>query len=141
EACLARFRGLQLQVPPRYSALKYKGKPLYYYARKGIKVEKDARQVNIAVLERVDTLQDLSGEVAELRLRVVCGKGTYIRTLAEDIGKMLGCGAHLTALRRTRSGFFSLENSLTRDDFEADDARDIFMQKVFTVDEVCKLLQ
>jgi len=141
EQCLVRFRGRQQQIPPQYSALKHKGRPLYYYARKGIKVEKEPREITIAVLERIGAQQDLAGEVAELQLRVVCSKGTYIRTLADDIGRMLGCGAHLTALRRTRSGCFLVENGLTFDDLEADDARDRFLGKAFSVDEVCNLLQ
>lgn len=141
EECLGRFRGLQLQVPPQYSALKHKGKPLYYYARRGIEVKKEPRKIDISLLERIDGKHGLSGEQAELKLRVVCSKGTYIRTLAADIGEDLECGAHLTALRRTKSGCFSVENSLTMDDFSAGDAKERFLKKMFTVEEVCKLLQ
>ena len=141
ELCLARFRGRQQQIPPQYSALKHKGRPLYYYARKGIEVKKEPRPITIAVLERIGIHHDLAGEVAELQLRVVCSKGTYIRTLADDIGRMLGCGAHLTALRRTRSGCFLVENGLTFDDLEAEDARSRFLGKAYSVDEVCNLLQ
>ncbi len=141
EACLQQFRGVQLQIPPRYSALKYKGKPLYYYARRGIHITKEAREINIAALERTDGKHDLSGEEAELTLKVVCSKGTYIRTLAADIGEVLGCGAHLSHLRRTRSGCFSVENSLTAYDFTAGDARERFLTKMLSVDEVCNLLQ
>ncbi len=106
EACLASFRGEQLQVPPQYSALKHKGKPLYYYARRGIVVEKQARPVTIKALELV-ALGD-----SFLRIRVECSKGTYIRTLAADIGRSLGCGAHLSALRRTQSGLFSVADAV-----------------------------
>jgi len=141
EECLGRFRGLQLQVPPQYSALKHKGRPLYYYARRGIEVKKEPRKIDISLLERIDGNHDLSGEEAELRLRIVCSKGTYIRTVAADIGEDLKCGAHLTALRRTKSGCFSIENSLTMDDFSAGDAKERFLKKMFTVEEVCKLLQ
>lgn len=141
EICLQGFRGPQLQIPPRYSALKYKGKPLYYYARKGIDVTKGPREIDIDILERTDGNHDLSGDEAELTLRVVCSKGTYIRTLAADIGETLGCGAHLVELRRTKSGCFSVENSLTIDDFSAPDARERFFAKMLSVEEVGKLLQ
>jgi tRNA pseudouridine55 synthase len=106
EECLARFRGEQLQVPPSFSALKHKGKPLYYYARKGINIVKEPRTVFIRTLEG----RRLAGD--RLAIRVVCGKGTYIRTLAADIGHDLGCGAHLVALRRLRCGPFSVTNAL-----------------------------
>lgn len=141
ETCLRQFRGIQLQIPPRYSALKYKGKPLYYYARRGIHITKEAREINITLLERIDDKNDLIGDEAELTLKVVCGKGTYIRSLAADIGEALGCGAHLVGLRRTRSGCFSVEKSLTADDFIAEDARERFLAKLLSVEEVCNLLQ
>ena len=141
ETCLQQFRGVQLQIPPRYSALKHKGKPLYYYARRGIHITKEAREVNISSLERLDGKYDLSGDEAELTLKVVCSKGTYIRTLAADIGEILGCGAHLIQLRRKRSGCFSVENSLTADDFTSGDAKERFIAKMLSVEEVCKLLQ
>jgi len=104
--CLARFRGEQMQTPPSYSALKHKGKPLYYYARKGIPVVKEPRLIEIKVLEC------LAHDRETLTIRVVCSKGTYIRTLAADIGSFLGCGAHLSTLKRTRNGFFTLGQSL-----------------------------
>jgi len=141
ETCLQQYRGLQLQVPPQYSALKHKGKPLYYYARRGIEVKKEPREINITLLERVDGYQDLCGEEAQLKLKVVCSKGTYIRTLASDIGESLGCGAHLIDLRRTRSGCFAVDDCLTLDDFNAGDARERCLRKMLSVEEVCKLLQ
>lgn len=141
EECLQKFRGRQMQIPPAYSALKHQGKPLYYYARKGISVVKDARQVDIITLERTDGCQPLSGDEAYLRIRVVCSKGTYIRTLAADIGRSLGCGAHLVQLRRTRSGFFSVEESLSWDDLNDDEALNRCIGKMITVEHVCKLLQ
>ena len=95
-----------MQTPPVYSALKHKGKPLYYYARKGIKVSKAPRLIEIK------ELKCLSLESDSLALKVVCSKGTYIRTLAADIGECLGCGAHLRKLKRTRNGLFSLGESL-----------------------------
>ncbi|TKB26657.1 tRNA pseudouridine(55) synthase TruB [Desulfopila sp. IMCC35006] len=141
EECLQGFRGRQMQVPPAYSALKHNGKPLYYYARKGIEISKDAREVNISTLERTDANRTLSGEEAELCIRVVCSKGTYIRTLAADIGRSLGCGAHLVQLRRTRSGCFSVDESLTWDDLSGDDALNACLKKMITVEQVCNLLQ
>lgn len=141
EGCLQKFRGRQMQVPPAYSALKHKGKPLYYYARKGIDIAKDPREIEITTLERTDGCQTLSGEEAELGIRVVCSKGTYIRTLAADIGRSFGCGAHLVQLRRTRSGCFSVDESLTWDDLTGDDALQRCIHKMITVEQVCKLLQ
>ena len=108
--CLARFTGEQMQTPPPYSALKHKGKPLYYYARRGIKVEKEPRLIE------VKELQCLALTRETVRLKVVCSKGTYIRTLAADIGEFLGCGAYLEKLKRTRNGFFSLEQTLAGED-------------------------
>lgn len=141
EECLQSFRGRQLQVPPAYSALKHKGKPLYYYARKGIEVKKDAREVHISCLERTDGDLGLSGTEADLAIRVVCSKGTYIRTLAADIGEKLRCGAHLVQLRRTSSGCFSVEESLSWQDLTSDDALLRCIKKMISVEEVCKLLQ
>ncbi len=141
EACLEKYRGEQKQVPPAYSALKHKGKPLYYYARKGIEIKKEARDVQIKVLERTDEEVDLEGDVAELNIRVVCSKGTYIRTLAADIGNSLGCGAYLTQLRRTKSGCFSVEHALDWDALSAEDAKDCCLEKIMSVEQVAKLLQ
>ena len=99
----AAFLGPIRQVPPMYSALKKDGKPLYEYARAGIEVERESRYITIRALSV--TLED-DGAAATLRILVTCTKGTYIRTLAQDIGEALGCGAHLTYLRRTGTGRF-----------------------------------
>ncbi|MBU0965811.1 MAG: tRNA pseudouridine(55) synthase TruB [Proteobacteria bacterium] len=107
--CVASFVGEQIQQPPQFSALKHQGKPLYYYARKGIKVEKEPRQVFVREIEVLDWQNDL------LRIRVVCGKGTYVRTLAADIGTALGCGAHLVELRRLCNGCFNVKDALPGD--------------------------
>jgi tRNA pseudouridine55 synthase len=112
-AALTKFRGRILQVPPMYSALKRDGQPLYKLARRGVTVEREAREVDIAEL----TLLDFSP--GRCRVRVACGKGTYIRTLAEDIGGALGCGAHLAALRRTVVGGVSVAQAVTLDALEA----------------------
>lgn len=107
EAVLARFVGEIEQVPPMYSALKRDGVPLYALARKGESVERAARRVRISAIE------NLGFQPPGLRLRVRCSKGTYIRTLAEDIGAALGTCAHVAALRRTASGQFRVEDALT----------------------------
>jgi tRNA pseudouridine55 synthase len=104
---LARFRGPIDQIPPMYSALKRDGKPLYEYARAGITLEREARQVTIHALEFIAYAAPF------LTLSVTCSKGTYIRVLGEDIGQALGCGAHLNALRRTRVGALTMDNIVT----------------------------
>ena len=113
EAALARFRGDILQVPPMHSALKRDGKPLYEYARQGIELERTPRAVSIHALDLRIFAED------RLEIDVSCSKGTYIRTLAQDIGEVLGCGGHLTALRRTRIGNLDLESAVTLDALEA----------------------
>jgi len=101
-----RFRGEQLQVPPMYSALKRNGRPLYELARRGETVERQQRPVTVYALEV--TAVDLP----DVTLRVHCSSGTYVRTLCHDIGRALGCGAHLSALRRIRSGPFEIGDAL-----------------------------
>jgi len=113
EAACARFVGTLAQVPPMHSALKHDGKALYEYARAGVEVEREARRVTI---HRIDVV---SGEHDLWTLDVRCSKGTYIRTLAEDIGAALGCGAHLAALRRTGSGALTLDDAVTLEALEA----------------------
>ncbi len=107
EAALNRFRGEILQVPPMHSALKRDGKPLYEYARAGIEVERAARRVSIHEIRLLAFAADT------LTIAVDCSKGTYIRTLAQDIGSVLGCGAHLAGLRRTRIGKLDLAAGIT----------------------------
>lgn len=113
EAALARFRGTIVQVPPMHSALKHQGRPLYEYARRGMEVEREPRRVTIHRLE----LLAVSGD--RLRIRALVSKGTYIRVLAEDIGRALGCGAHLSALRRTRVGRLSVDQAVSLASLEA----------------------
>jgi tRNA pseudouridine55 synthase len=117
DAILGKFRGAIDQVPPMYSALKVDGRPLYDYARHGTEVPRTARRVAIYALERLA----LKGDALEIR--VECSKGTYIRTLAEDIGNALGCGAHLTALRRTRCAGLDLRDARTLDEIQQLDDR------------------
>ena len=111
EGVLDMFRGPIRQVPPMYSALKRDGKPLYEYARAGVTLEREAREVVIHSLELVDF------SPPELRLRVSCSKGTYVRVLGEDIGAALGCGAHLRSLRRTRIDGLDLASAVPLDRF------------------------
>lgn len=113
DAVLAQFRGAIKQVPPMYSALKRDGKPLYEYARAGITLEREARDVTIHLLEFIDY------QAPYLTVRVVCSKGTYIRVLGEDIGAALGCGAHLQALRRIQVGHLMLAGCVTLDTLTA----------------------
>lgn len=112
-ALLPRFTGMLHQVPPMHSALKRDGVPLYELARQGIEVERAARQVSIHSIEFSNWADD------RFDLSVVCSKGTYIRTLAADIGAALGCGAHLAALRRTRVAALDVANALTLEYIEA----------------------
>ena len=114
---LDRFMGPIRQVPPMHSALKKDGKALYEYAREGETVEREARDVVIHDLEMLDV--QLQGDEPFLRLRVACSKGTYIRTLGEDIGEALGCGGHLIALRRVQTGPFKAEQCVTLQQLEA----------------------
>jgi len=114
---LDRFMGPIRQVPPMHSALKKDGKALYEYAREGETVEREARDVVIHDLEMLDV--QLQGDAPFLRLRVACSKGTYIRTLGEDIGEALGCGGHLVALRRVQTGPFGQDGCITLEQLEA----------------------
>jgi len=109
---LPKFTGAIQQIPPMYSALKRDGRPLYELARKGIEVEREARAVTIYAID----LLDFAGD--SLTLRVACSKGTYIRVLAADIGAALGCGAHLSALRRTRVADLDLHGAVTLAELE-----------------------
>jgi tRNA pseudouridine55 synthase len=106
EQALRNFKGDIQQVPPMFSALKKNGVPLYKYARKGISVERSPRSVTIYAID----LLSFKGNVVELD--IACSKGTYIRSIADDLGRELGCGAHLVGLRRTKAGVLTLQDSL-----------------------------
>ncbi|MEK9139290.1 MAG: tRNA pseudouridine(55) synthase TruB, partial [Bacteroidota bacterium] len=107
---LKQFVGHQVQVPPMWSAVKVGGKPLYKYARKGRVVDRKPREVFIRSIMPFDI------RIPNVTFSVACSKGTYIRTLADDIGQRLGCGAYLTALERTRIGEYRVEDALSLDD-------------------------
>ena len=113
EETLQKFIGDITQIPPMFSALKFEGKPLYEYARQGIEIERKSRQVTIYDI----TLNKIEESI--VILEVSCSKGTYIRTLAEDIGHALGCGAYLKGLERTQTGNFQLSDALTIEAIEA----------------------
>jgi len=110
---LQKFIGDITQIPPMFSALKFEGKPLYEYARQGIEIERKPRPVTIYDIK----LNKIEESI--VILEVICSKGTYIRTLAEDIGHALGCGAHLKGLERTQTGNFQLPDALTIEALEA----------------------
>jgi tRNA pseudouridine55 synthase len=116
------FTGPISQVPPMYSALKKDGKALYEYAREGISLEREARNVHIYQLNIL--LAETNSAQAAIKIVATVSKGTYIRTLGEDIGEALGCGAHLSALRRTQTGGLSIENAVTLEQLEAMDEGD-----------------
>ena len=110
---LEQFRGDILQVPTMFSALKHNGKPLYEYARAGITVEREARPITIFELNFIEY------QAPFLTLEVHCSKGTYIRTLVDDLGEVLGCGAHVTVLRRTAVADYPAEKMMTWDALQA----------------------
>ena len=110
EAAVLSFEGPQMQVPPMYSALKVDGKKLVDLARRGIEVERKAREVNFSDIEILET------DLPRVRFRVTCSKGAYIRTLCEDIGMKLGCGGCMESLLRTRTGRFEIGEALTLDE-------------------------
>ena len=112
-AALNKFEGVIQQLPPMYSALKYKGVPLYKFARKGVNIERKLRSVTvrkIVLLNFEDNIVDID---------VTCSKGTYIRTLADDLGEELGCGAYVSQLRRIQAGRFTIDSCRKMDDLEA----------------------
>jgi tRNA pseudouridine55 synthase len=112
EAVVARFVGKQMQMPPMYSAAKHLGKPLYKYARKGKTLERKSKEIDVLEF----SVMSFRSPIVEFR--VSCSKGTYIRSLVNDIGEALGCGAVLASLRRTRIGTFRVDDALTVEEFE-----------------------
>ncbi|WP_203246266.1 tRNA pseudouridine(55) synthase TruB [Sporosarcina beigongshangi] len=116
EEALAQLTGKITQIPPMYSAVKVNGRRLYEYARKGIEVERPMRKVLIHDIELLDPVQLYEGEEVQFRIRVACGKGTYIRTLAVQIGELLGYPAHMASLVRTASGTYRQLDCRTLDE-------------------------
>ena len=113
KAVFNSFKGRSMQMPPMFSAVKVGGKKLYELARQGVEVEREAREIEITRLD-IDRIA-----LPDVDFTVDCSKGTYIRTLCTDIGAKLGCGGILSALRRTRCGRFSINDSVTLDELKA----------------------
>lgn len=129
EAAFAKFHGDFYQTPPMVSAIKKDGVPLYKLARKGQVVEREPRFVHVYAHE----IQAV--RMPEIDFRVVCSKGFYVRTYAHDIGESLGCGAHLRALRRTKSGKFTVDGAITVDALKNGDV-DTILKKIMTLPQV-----
>ena len=129
EAICASFVGRRSQMPPMHSALKHEGKPMYAYARAGVAVERRSREITIHRIDVIEGTRDC------WTIEVSCSKGTYIRTLVADIGEALGCGAHLAALRRSRSGRLSVDQALSFDRLHGSDepALDAFLLPIETL--------
>jgi tRNA pseudouridine55 synthase len=128
DAACAQLTGAIDQTPPMHSALKVNGKPLYAYARSGLELERAKRRITIHHIYVLAV--DLESATPQLTIDVLCSKGTYIRTLAEDLGELLGCGAHLSALRRTASGTLGLAGAVTLEALQAmtEPERDALLQ-------------
>ena len=122
-----RFEGEIEQLPPMYSALKVNGVPLYKLARRGVTVERELRKVTVYSIEMTKFEDD------ELELEIACSKGTYIRTIADDLGQALGCGAHIVALRRLQAGVFTEEDCVTADFLNKE-------KQIFGIDRIDELL-
>jgi len=136
DACLQRYVGPQLQAPPPYSAAKLNGKPLYAYARQGVFIEKAAKPIEIYSL----TFKGYDGSKSQLDVEVACSRGTYIRVLAADIGKALGCGAHLVGLRRTASGPFSVDDCLSGTALFAEDGLPLLHKGRRSIEETVRFV-
>ncbi|MBQ6888980.1 MAG: tRNA pseudouridine(55) synthase TruB [Lachnospiraceae bacterium] len=134
QAAILSFVGEYSQIPPMYSALKVNGKKLYELAREGKEIERQPRQVFISEIEI------LSMELPLVKFRVGCSKGTYIRTLCQDIGEKLGCGATMESLQRTRVGGFVLENALTLTEIEELTKAGTILEKIMPADFVFSVL-
>lgn len=127
---LKRFVGDIEQIPPMYSAVHYKGKRLYELARKGVTVKREPRKVTIKSIKFLDYKNP------KIMFKVCCSKGTYIRTLCEDIGNELGCGGHLSCLIRTRSGVFTIEESVSLEEFEQSCLNNSLDKVILSIDKV-----
>ena len=133
-AAMAQMVGTIKQVPPAYSAVKYCGKPLYKWARKGVLLDMEPREVKIHSI----VIEDIS--FPRVTFRVVCSKGTYIRTLCSDVGDLLGLGACLYSLRRLRSGYFSEEMGVSLNNYEDNNKKNKLLEKILPMAELLPLL-
>lgn len=132
ESALTSFRGPINQIPPMYSALKHKGKPLYKLAREGIEIERKSR------LAQVYELNIVNWQPPVVTLNIVCGKGTYIRCIAHDLGEALGCGANMKSLIRLRVGPFCIEDSVTLENLEEDFRGGQGQKHLYAIDHVLR---
>lgn len=139
DAVLKQFEGIIEQVPPMYSSVRVNGKKLYEYARKGETVERPVRKVNIDSIARTSKLQFEDGK-CHFNIEVKCGKGTYIRTLATDIGKQLGYPAHMSLLTRINSGGFDIKDSITLDQISQLHEQDTLQSHLFPLEYGLKSL-
>jgi tRNA pseudouridine55 synthase len=133
-AAMTQMVGTIKQVPPAYSAVKYCGKPLYKWARKGVLLDMEPREVKIHSI----VIEDIS--FPRVTFRVVCSKGTYIRTLCSDVGDLLGPGACLYSLRRLRSGYFSEEMAVSLNNYEDNNKKNKLLEKILPLAELLPLL-
>ena len=133
-AAMAQMVGTIKQVPPAYSAVKHCGKPLYKWARKGVLLEMEPREVKIHSI----VIEDIS--FPHVTFRVVCSKGTYIRTLCSDVGDLLGLGACLCSLRRLKSGYFSEEMAVSLNNYEDNNKKNKLLEKILPMAELLPLL-
>jgi tRNA pseudouridine55 synthase len=131
---LQSFTGPILQTPPMFSALKHKGTPLYKLARKGVEIERKSREVTIYKIELTDI------NLPHVTFVVRCSKGTYIRTLCDDVGRKLGTGAHLSALERTAVGEYNINDALTLDELRAVSEGEDIKKGIYTMDEALSWL-
>ncbi|OGL44624.1 MAG: tRNA pseudouridine(55) synthase TruB [Candidatus Schekmanbacteria bacterium RBG_16_38_11] len=129
---LERFTGPQEQIPPMFSALRFKGRRLYHFAREGKEVPRKPRRINIYEIKLLDF------SFPDLKILVRCSKGTYIRTLASDIGDYFGCGAHLFSLKRVKVGSFSIENSLRIEEVQELVKEGRINEKIYLVEDLLK---
>jgi tRNA pseudouridine55 synthase len=136
KVCLTGLVGKQQQVPPKYSAAKHKGKPLYHYARKGIEVIKESKEIEIFSLD----FNDYNPGTHRLEIEVTCSRGTYIRVLAADIGKKLGSCAHLVELRRLSSGRFSVVDSLSGELLKKPEGQQALLTGMLSVESIVAML-
>jgi tRNA pseudouridine55 synthase len=130
DVALLSFHGLIEQVPPIYSALKYQGRPLYELARSGAKVKLSSRPVTIYKLDIIDWQPPV------VTIEVVCSKGTYIRSLANDLGENVGCGAHMKSLNRLRCGIFDIKDAVPLSEIENAFHNDLWQKYVYPMDSV-----
>ena len=130
EQALTTFRGEIEQIPPMYSALKHQGQPLYRLARAGVSIERKSRAVKIYRLELISWQRPL------VKLEIECSKGTYIRSLANDLGKALGCGAHLKSLTRTQYGIFNINEAISLKQLEEGCKKGDWQKHLYPIDSV-----